>query len=305
MHEQAISSVRTTALRSVIAMQQESRFVDRDEDDGSNRQVFKWVAACCGEDECSTSFKEKRKKFVSYVSEDACAKHMINHLHAGWTHRKYNTWQKAKDCVNEFIALNPEAIEEGVETFEERESYRSEMEAWWADMPVTGAPTGATGSADGDGPDDIDGEAAALSPAPPSYPPPVKGKGKGKGKVSKGKGKGKPGQLDHHATKAEMAAAKALMDATSANMQRNCDPHHDNIEVRGQWVTLPMNLVQSICDSVIRVRNSSIQLNLLAQGLMSQSEHERRVLETSTSHLVEFMQRADYNPQASEEYQPH
>jgi hypothetical protein len=43
----------------------------------------------------------------------------------------------------------------------------------------------------------------------------------------------------------------------------------------------------------------------LAQGLMSQSEHERRVLETSTSHLVEFMQRADYNPQASEEYQPH
>jgi len=81
MHEQAISSVRTTALRSVIAMQQESRFVDREEDDGSDRRFFQWVAPCCGEDECSASFKDKRKKFVSYVSEEACAKHMINHLY--------------------------------------------------------------------------------------------------------------------------------------------------------------------------------------------------------------------------------
>ena len=289
--------------------------MDREEDDGSDRRLFQWVAPCCGEDECSASFKDKRKKFVSYVSEEACAKHMINHLYSGWTHRKYKTWQTAADCVNEFIALNPGAIAEDVETYEERENYRSEMERWWADMPntkqeATGSadgdgPTCATGSADGDGPDDIVGEPAALSPAPPSHPPPVKGKGKGKGKGPKGKGKGKPGQLDHHATKAEMAAAKALMDSTSANMQRNCDPHHDDIEVRGQWVTLPMNLVQSICDSVIRVRNSSIQLNLLAQGLVTQSEHERRVLETSTSHLVEFMQRAEYNPDASQGYQPY
>ena len=109
MHEQAISSVRTTALRSVIAMQQESRFVDREEDDCSDRPLFQWVAPRCGEDECSASFKDKRKQFVSYVSEEACAKHMINHLYGGWAHRKYKTWQTAADCVNEFIALNPTA----------------------------------------------------------------------------------------------------------------------------------------------------------------------------------------------------
>ena len=52
-------------------MQQESRFVDREEDGGSDRRLFQWVAPCCGEDECSASFEDKRKKFASYVSEEA------------------------------------------------------------------------------------------------------------------------------------------------------------------------------------------------------------------------------------------
>ncbi len=57
-------------------------------------------------------------------------------------------------------------------------------------------------------------------------------------------------------------------------------------------VTLKLSTVQALCDSVGRVRNSADQMVLIADGLRKQFEHERRVLEQSTSHLVQQILRA-------------
>ena len=57
-------------------------------------------------------------------------------------------------------------------------------------------------------------------------------------------------------------------------------------------VTLKLSTVQALCDSVGRVRNSADQMVLIADGLRKQFEHERRVLEQSTSHLIEQIRRA-------------
>ena len=50
-------------------------------------------------------------------------------------------------------------------------------------------------------------------------------------------------------------------------------------------VTLKLSTVQAL-------RNSADQMVLIADGLRKQFEHERRVLEQSTSHLIEQIRRA-------------
>ncbi len=65
------------------------------------------------------------------------------------------------------------------------------------------------------------------------------------------------------------------------------------IEVRREFFTLPVKLMQTICDSVVRVRNSAQQLNMIAIGLVTTSEHEVKVLELSTSHMIEAMMRSE------------
>ena len=113
------------------AMDTESRFVPRADDTYEERTFFKWCLPCCGEDECSKRFDDRVKNFTSYKSRDVVRKHMINHLFNGWTHKKYRTWQLAAERVAEYLELHPDAIEEKIETYEERENYRLEMEDYY------------------------------------------------------------------------------------------------------------------------------------------------------------------------------
>jgi len=301
-------------------MDTESRFVPRDQDTGEDRTFFKWCHSCCGEDECSKKFHDRVKNFTSYKSRDVVRKHMINHLFNGWTHKQHRTWQLAAERVAEYLELHPDAIEEKTETYEERENYRVEMEDYYQTKveqdnedqdnyePIDGPHQPAyppDESLLGEPADDVGEETQSCLPcASSSKNLPRNGKGTGsKGKP--GTGKGKKRAFDNDFAKSEISKkARSLelhKNAMMSGLQmlaNNAEKRYEGaIEVRGEFVTLPVKLMQTMCDSAVRVRNSAQQLNMIAIGLVNTSEHEVKVLELSTSHMIEAMMR-------SEEYKP-
>ncbi len=243
-------------------------------------------------DQCSKQFATKVKNFTSYQSRDVVRKNIINHLFNGWTHKKHRTWQLAAERVAEYLELHPDAIEEKIETYEERENYRVEMEDYyqtkeeqdnedaciqdqdngWTYEPIDGPHQPAyppdeslLGGDGGGGGDDVGEETQSCLPcASSSKNLPRNGKGTGsKGKP--GTGKGKKRAFDHDYAKTEMVKRQRSLEvhknAMTSGLQILSDSaakHYEGaIEVRGEFATLPVRLMQTMCDSAVRVRNSA------------------------------------------------
>ena len=274
-------------LRSAMSKQAHvESYVPADKDDGETRYFWKWNVGCPDQDNCSKRFAGIKSNFFSYEGEEAVREQLSNHLCSSTKHESVNTWPKAMEMVQDFENQSEEpAIVMEEETFEERDQYRKEYEEMLKLQNAKNAKDAKKANVakkNGHGDDDAPIEGAqpkfraTVRPRSRSRPParsraPLKLQ-----KLSVGTAP------EAEASVTDKLAVRDLRDhkygcnklvkflkdgaATAVAMPGGGKPR----------VTLRLRTTSAICESVVRIRNSSEQTAMIAT-------HEKNVLDQNTS----------------------
>ena len=292
----------------------DSFYVPAELDDGMSRWYHKWCGPCCHPGSCSEASKDEVSKSTSFIDEDSVKKFVVNHLYSSWEHTEVTTWAEGEEVAKSYLEASPDTIKQVEETPEERRHYRATMEQHWEQKKRDDEAKAAAAQAKKKGGEKGHEKGAEKGVAHDAYPEDCyyedwtyeessyeegpkshmheqyagrsAKRGKRKGSASSGKG---------HVARQARAIQSYASTASDEIMRVLEEAGADQpIELAGEYVTLRLSLVRSLLDSVVRVRNSAVQLELIATGLLNQVKHEKRVLETATSHLMEAANRADF-----------
>ena len=276
------------------------RYVPADKDDGKTRYFWKWNVGCPDQDNCSKRFAGIKSNFFSYEGEEAVREQLYNHLCSSTKHKSVNTWPKAMEIVQDFENQSEEpAIVMEEETFEERDQHRKEYEEMLKLQNAKNAKDAKKANVakkNGHGDDDAPIEGAqpkfraTVRPRSRSRPP---ARSRAPLKLSRSRHHLPVGAAPEAAASVtdNLLAVRDLRDhkygcnklvkflkdgaATAVAMPGGGKPR----------VTLRLRTTSAICESVVRIRNSSEQTAMIAT-------HEKNVLDQNTSHLIDTIKRA-------------
>ncbi len=287
-------------LRSAMSKQAHvERYVPADKDDGETRYFWKWNVGCPDQDNCSKRFAGIKSNFFSYEGEEAVREQLSNHLYSSTKHKSVTTWPKAMEMVQDSENQNEEpAIVMEEETFEERDQYRKEYEEMLKLQNAKNAKDAKKANVakkNGHGDDD-----APIEGAQPKFCATVRPRSRSR-PPARSRAPLKLSRSRHHlpvgaAPEAEASVTDKLAVRDLRDHKYGCnklvkflkDGAATAVAMPGGGkprVTLRLRTTSAICESVVRIRNSSEQMAMIAT-------HEKNVLDQNTSHLIDTIKRA-------------
>ena len=292
-------------LRSAMSKQAHvERYVPADKDDGETRYFWKWNVGCPDQDNCSKRFAGIKSNFFSYEGEEAVREQLSNHLYSSTKHESVNTWPKAMEMVQDFENQSEEpAIVMEEETFEERDQYRKEYEEMLKLQDAKNAKMAKKANdAKKKGPGDDD---APIEGAQPKFRATVRPRSRSRAPARDASAKRTQRKRSRSRHNMPVAFAPEAAASVTDNLLavRDLRDHKYGCNKLVKFlkdgaatavampgggkprVTLRLRTTSAICESVVRIRNSSEQMAMIAT-------HEKNVLDQNTSHLIDTIKRA-------------